>query len=115
MVLFFYGVGQYVMVLFADAGARTAARGRAGQLHRAGRALLGLVLLVYKRYADALSALRPDGGLRDHHRAWSSGWLVVEVWSSPGCGSAAFDTEYVPRRPSSGRWLSDGGPPGLLA
>ena len=23
MVLFFYGVGQYVMVLFADAGART--------------------------------------------------------------------------------------------
>ena len=35
MVLFFYGVGQYVMVLFADAGARTLLTVVAVQLYRA--------------------------------------------------------------------------------
>ena len=52
MVLFFYGVGQYVMVLFADAGARTLlAVSMCSYTTRV--VVLGLVLVLYNRYYEA--------------------------------------------------------------
>lgn len=58
MVLFFYTVGQLVMVMFADAGARTLmAVSMASYTMRI--ALLGLVLLAYNKNRDAWPALEP--------------------------------------------------------
>jgi hypothetical protein len=58
MVLFFYGVGQLVMVAFADAGARTLlAVSMASYTARV--VVLGLVLLVYNRHSEAFPALWP--------------------------------------------------------
>jgi len=52
MVLFFYGVGQYVMVLFADAGARTLLS-VALCSYTARVVVLGLALLLYHKHAES--------------------------------------------------------------
>src|SRR5687768_12794701 len=58
MVLFFYVVGQLVMVMFADAGARTLLV--VSMASYTGRVVvLGLVLLLYSRYADSWPNLAP--------------------------------------------------------
>ena len=75
MVLFFYSVGQLVMVRFADAGARlllsVALASYTGRV-----VVLGLVLLLYARFSDRFPV--SDRGL-PVHRAVVVGWLVVEV------------------------------------
>ena len=98
MVLFFYGVGQYVMVLFADAGARTLLTVSMCS-YTARVVVLGLVLVLYNA----------------HHEAWPKltpmviflttiivvvGWLAVEIFVFSRLRIGAYDTEYVP--PSEG-------------
>jgi hypothetical protein len=58
MVLFFYGVGQYVMVLFADAGARTLLAVSMCS-YTARVVILGLVLVLYNAYHEAWPTLTP--------------------------------------------------------
>ena len=76
MVLFFYAVGQLVMVRFADAGARlllsVALASYTGRV-----VVLGLVLLLYA-HSQTVSGAPADGGLR-HDVAVVAGWLVVEI------------------------------------
>ena len=76
MVLFFYTVGQLVMVKFADAGARlllsVALASYTGRV-----VVLGLVLLLYARFADRFPVLPLVVFLSTV--AVVVGWLVVEV------------------------------------
>ncbi|HEY5784296.1 MAG TPA: hypothetical protein VIT65_05935, partial [Microlunatus sp.] len=77
MVLFFYGVGQLVMVAFADAGARTLLA--VSMASYTGRVVaLGLVLLVYNRNSDTLS-LWPMA-IFITTIAVVVGWIAVEIW-----------------------------------
>jgi hypothetical protein len=93
MVLFFYGVGQYVMVLFADAGARTLlAVSMASYTTRV--VLLGLVLLAYNTNADTWPTLRPMA-IFVTTMVVVAGWLVVEVLVFSRLRIGAYDTEYV--------------------
>ncbi|WP_375433165.1 hypothetical protein [uncultured Friedmanniella sp.] len=92
MVLFFYAGGQYVMVRFADAGARLLLS--VALLSYTTRVLvLGLVLLVYQRHADALSALIPNVVFLTTV-AVVVGWLVAEVWVFSRLRIAAYDADY---------------------
>jgi hypothetical protein len=100
MVLFFYGVGQYVMVLFADAGARTLLS-VALCSYTARVVVLGLVLLVYNRHAEAWSALRPTAVFLTTV-AVVAGWLLVEVWVFTRLRIGAYDAEYVPPAQAGG-------------
>lgn len=76
MVLFFYSVGQLVMVRFADAGARLLLS--VALASYTGRVLvLGLVLLLYARFADRFPVLPVVVFLSTV--AVVVGWLVVEV------------------------------------
>jgi hypothetical protein len=76
MVLFFYSVGQLVMVRFADAGARlllsVALASYTGRV-----VVLGLVLVLYARFSDRLPVLPLVVFLSTV--AVVVGWLVVEV------------------------------------
>src|SRR4051812_24382885 len=93
MVLFFYGVGQYVMVLFADAGARTLlAVSMASYTTRV--VLLGLVLLAYNNHADAWPTLRPMA-IFATTMVVVAGWLTVEVLVFSRLRIGAYDAEYV--------------------
>lgn len=93
MVLFFYGLGQYVMVLFADAGARLLLS--VALCSYTTRVLvLGLVLLVYSRHATAFAALVPTVVFLTTV-AVVVGWLVAEVWVFARLRIGVYDTEYV--------------------
>lgn len=76
MVLFFYSVGQLVMVKFADAGARlllsVALASYTGRV-----VVLGLVLLLYARFSDRFPVIPMVVFLSTI--AVVVGWLVVEV------------------------------------
>ncbi len=76
MVLFFYSVGQLVMVRFADAGARlllsVALASYTGRV-----VVLGLVLLLYARFSDHFPVVPMVVFLSTI--AVVVGWLVVEV------------------------------------
>lgn len=99
MVLFFYGAGQYVMVLFADAGARTLlAVSMCSYTTRV--VLIGLVLVLYNRYQEAWSNLVPIV-IFATTIAVVVGWLAVEVFVFSRLRIGVYDTEYVP--PSSAR------------
>jgi len=76
MVLFFYTVGQLVMVRFADAGARLLLS--VAMASYTGRVVvLGLGLLLYARYADRFPVVPTVVFLSTV--AVVVGWLVVEV------------------------------------
>ena len=93
MVLFFYGVGQYVMVLFADAGARTLLT--VSMISYTARVVvLGLVLLLYSKYRDVWPSLTPMV-IFVTTIAVVAGWLVVEVFVFSRLRITAYDTEYV--------------------
>ncbi len=93
MVLFFYGLGQYVMVLFADAGARLLLS--VALCSYTTRVLfLGLVLLGYQRHAAAFSALIPTVVFLTTV-AVVVGWLVAEVWVFAKLRIGVYDAEYV--------------------
>lgn len=92
MVLFFYGVGQLVMVAFADAGARTLLA--VSMASYTGRVvILGLVLLVYNKNADAFS-LWPMA-IFITTIIVVVGWIAVEIWVFSRLRIGAYDTEYV--------------------
>ena len=94
MVLFFYSVGQLVMVRFADAGARTLLS-VAMASYTARVVVLGLLLLVYSKNADSWSAIRPMPVFLTTV-AVVAGWLLVEVFVFSRLRIGAYDTEYVP-------------------
>jgi hypothetical protein len=95
MVLFFYGVGQYVMVLFADAGARTLLTVSMTS-YTARVVVLGLVLLLYSKHHDAWPSLTPMV-IFVTTIVIVAGWLVVEVFVFSRLRIGAYDTEYVSR------------------
>jgi hypothetical protein len=98
MVLFFYGVGQYVMVLFADAGARTLLLVSMCS-YTARVVILGLVLLIYNNHHESWPTLRPMA-IFVTTIIVVAGWLVVEVFVFSRLRIGAYDTEYLP--PSKG-------------
>jgi hypothetical protein len=100
MVLFFYALGQYVMVRFADAGARLLLM-VAMCSYTARVVVLGLVLLVYHQNAEAWSALRPMAVFLTTV-AVVAGWLLVEVWVFSRLRIGAYDAEYVPPSEAGG-------------
>jgi len=98
MVLFFYGVGQYVMVLFADAGARTLLAVSMCS-YTARVVILGLVLVLYNAHHEAWPTLTPMVIFLTTIIV-VAGWLAVEVFVFSRLRIGAYDTEYVP--PSEG-------------
>ena len=99
MVLLFYAVGQYVMVLFADAGARTLlAVSMASYTTRV--VLIGLVLVLYNRYYESWPTLVPMVIFVTTILV-VVGWLAVEVLVFSRLRIGVYDTEYVP--PASAR------------
>ena len=99
MVLFFYGAGQYVMVLFADAGARTLlAVSMCSYTTRV--VLIGLVLVLYNRYYESWPTLVPMVIFVTTILV-VVGWLAVEVFVFSRLRIGVYDAEYVP--PASAR------------
>ena len=102
MVLFFYVVGQLVMVLFADAGARTLLA-VAMASYTARVVVLGLVLLIYHKHAAEWPSLRPMAIFLTTI-AVVAGWLIVEVIVFSRLRIQAYDEDYVPpSSPESGQ------------
>jgi hypothetical protein len=93
MVLFFYGVGQYVMVLFADAGARTLLTVSMCS-YTARVVVLGLILVLYNRYHEAWPTLAPMV-IFVTTIAVVVGWLVVEVVVFSRLRIGVYDSQYV--------------------
>jgi hypothetical protein len=89
MVLFFYSVGQLVMVRFADAGARlllsVALASYTGRV-----VVLGLLLLAYSRFSDRFAVVPTVVFLSTV--AVVVGWLVVEVIVFSRLRIDAYDT-----------------------
>jgi hypothetical protein len=99
MVLFFYGAGQYVMVLFADAGARTLlAVSMCSYTTRV--VLIGLVLVLYNRNYESWPTLVPMV-IFVTTMVVVVGWLAVEIFVFSRLRIGVYDTEYVP--PSGAR------------
>lgn len=98
MVLFFYAVGQFVMVLFADAGARTLLM-VSMMSYTARIVILGLVLLAYTRNSEQWPQLTPIA-IFITTMAVVAGWLIVEVLVFSRLRIGVYDTEYV--SPSKG-------------
>lgn len=92
IVLFFYVVGQLVMVRFADAGARLLmAVALASYAFRV--LVLGVVLVVFDRYRDTVTAIEPMAVF------WTIcavvlGWLSVEAFVFTRLRITVFDTPY---------------------
>ena len=94
MVLFFYGLGQYVMVLFADAGARTLLTVSLCS-YTTRVVVLGLVLVLYNRYHETWPTLVPMV-IFVTTIAVVAGWLIVEIFVFSRLRIGAYDSEYVP-------------------
>lgn len=99
MVLFFYGAGQYVMVRFADAGARTLLMVSMVS-YTARIVILGLVLLLYSEHRSAWPSLTPIAVFITT-MAVVAGWLLLEVLVFSRLRIGAYDTEY--KSPSQDR------------
>lgn len=94
MVLFFYGVGQLVMVAFADAGARTLlAVSLASYTGRV--VVLGLVLLLYNKHKEVFPELWPMA-IFVTTIAVVVGWIAVELWVFNRLRIGIYDSEYDP-------------------
>lgn len=100
IVLFFYVVGQSVMVRVADAGAQ--------QLmivsmvsYFARVTILGMVLVAYQRFADQLTVFWPLAVFLTAV-AVVVGWLAVEIVVFNRLRIGVYDTEYVAPSDSSG-------------
>jgi hypothetical protein len=93
LVLVFYTVGQLVMVLFADAGARTLMA--VSMASYTGRVVvLGLVLLSYSKNRDSWPILMPLGVFVSAIVV-VVGWLAVERFVFSRLRIGVYDTEYV--------------------
>jgi hypothetical protein len=94
VVLFFHGLGQYVMVRSADVDAWTLmAVSMVSYGFRAG--VLGVVLWAFDRYVDQWPAMVP-GVLFGTTVAVVVGWLAAEIWTFAHLRIGVFDAEYVP-------------------
>ncbi len=94
MVLFFYVVGQLVMVHFADAGARTLLT--VSMASYTGRVVaLGLVLLAYGKNRADWPALMPMAVFVSTI-AVVAGWLAVEIYVFSRLRIDVYDTPYEP-------------------
>jgi hypothetical protein len=94
LVLFFYLVGQFVMVLFADAGARTLMV--VSMASYTGRVVvLGLLLLAYSKHREDWPVLVPLAVFVTTI-AVVAGWLAVEVFVFSRLRIGIYDTEYEP-------------------
>jgi hypothetical protein len=94
MVLFFYLVGQLIMVAFADAGARTLMV--VSMASYTGRVVaLGLVLLAYGKNREDWPSLIPMAVFVSTI-AVVAGWLAVEVFVFSRLRIDVYDTEYTP-------------------
>lgn len=93
MVLFFYAVGQLVMVKFADAGARTLLVVSMTS-YTARVVILGLLLLIYSQNRETFSSLVPMGVFVTTI-AVVAGWLAVEVLVFSRLRIGHYDTEYT--------------------
>ena len=93
LVLLFYSIGQVVMVLFADAGARTLLLVSL-MSYTLRVAMLGLVLLSYSNARDHWPSLVPLVVFVSTIGA-VVGWLVVEVFVFTRLRIGVYDTEYV--------------------
>lgn len=92
MVLFFYAVGQSVMVAFADAGARTLLL--VSMASYVGRVVvLGLILLIFSSQADAWTSLDPFA-LFIAAIAVVAGWIVVEIVVFSRLRISVYDQPY---------------------
>ena len=100
MVLFFYTGGQLVMVLFADAGARTLLLVSL-MSYTARVVVLGLVLIAYGNNRAAWPSLEPMA-MFVTTVAVVAAWLVVEVYVFSRLRIGAYDTEYVDRAATGG-------------
>src|SRR5918997_4466081 len=94
MVLFFYGVGQYVMVLFADAWARTLLIVSLCS-YTTRVVVLGLILVLYDRYHESWPTLVPMA-IFVTTIGVVAGWLIVEIFVFSRLRIGVYDTEYVP-------------------
>ncbi len=92
MVLFFYGAGQYVMVRFADAGARTLLM-VSMMSYTARIVILGLVLLLYSQHRADWPSLTPIA-IFITTMAVVAGWLALEVLVFSRLRIGAYDTPY---------------------
>ena len=93
MVLFFYGVGQLVMVQFADAGARTLLTVSLCS-YTTRVVVLGLVLVLYERNRESWPSLVPMA-IFVTVMAAVAGWLAVEIFVFSRLRIGAYDTEYT--------------------
>jgi hypothetical protein len=92
MVLFFYIVGQLVMVKFADAGARTLMV--VSMASYTGRVVaLGLLLLAYAKNREDWPSLLPMAVFVSTI-AVVAGWLAVEVYVFSRLRIDVYDTPY---------------------
>lgn len=99
MTLFFYLVGQLVMVMFADAGARTLLA--VSMTSYTGRVvILGLVLLFYARYSEQWPTLQPMA-IFFTTIGVVVGWLAVEIYVFSRLRIGIYDTEYTTPRGSA--------------
>jgi hypothetical protein len=93
-VLFFYAVGQLVMVMFADAGARTLlAVSMASYTARV--VLVGLLLVIYDHFRHSWPSLVPMG-IFVTTIAVVACWLAVEVFVFSRLRIGHYDTDYAP-------------------
>jgi hypothetical protein len=96
LVLVFYVIGQVVMVLFADAGARTLLLVSLGS-YTMRVLMLGLVLLSYNSNRADWPQLVPMAVFVTTI-AVVVGWLAVEVFVFSRLRIGVYDTEYVAPR-----------------
>jgi hypothetical protein len=92
MVLFFYAVGQSVMVAFANAGARTLMS--VSMASYTGRVvILGLILMIVNKYRDSWHGLDAITVFITVI-AVVAGWLIVEVVMFTRLRIGAYDQGY---------------------
>lgn len=95
MVLFFYAVGQLVMVRFADAGARTLLAVSMTS-YTARVVVLGVILLIFSKNRQAWSAIDANA-IFIATIAVVVGWLVVEVYVFRRLRISIYDAGYTDR------------------
>lgn len=103
LVLFFYAVGQLVMVRLADSGARTLLTGSMASY--VGRVVvLGLILLIFSEHAHSWTWIDARA-LFIGAIAVVAGWIFVEMLVFSRLRIAIYDTDY--QSPETGEPAAD--------
>lgn len=93
LVLVFYVVGQWVMVRFADAAARTLMLASLVS-YTARMGIIGMVLVAFSRKLHTWPSLVPSAVFATAI-AVVIGWLAVEIFVFSRLRIGVYDTEYV--------------------